>query len=486
MTIRLYNSLTQRKEAFEPLDPDRVTMYVCGPTVYNHPHIGNARPPVIFDLLYRLLKRRYPNVVYARNITDLDDKINNAAKEAGVPIGTITDKFTRIYHDDMAALGVDPPTIEPRATEHIPEMISSIQTLIEKGHAYAADGHVLFHVPSFPEYGRLSRRDRKEMIAGARVEVAPYKKDPVDFVLWKPSSDDQPGWDSPWGRGRPGWHTECSTMIEKHLGRTIDIHAGGNDLKFPHHENEVAQATCAHNGEIFARYWLHNGLINVNREKMSKSIGNVLLVRDLLEEAPGEAVRMALISGHYRKPLDWGDDTLPNAVRELDRLYSALRDVADIQIEEVDNEPPPSVIEALEDDLNTPVAKARTFEIVRALNSATERKEKAKLKAELLAACRLLGIGQSDPDAWLKRRPLPGTEGLAGSPVRVDVVSTKDSARGEKEDTDADEIERLVAARNQARKEKDFATADRIRDQLAERGVVLEDGPEGTKWRKVG
>lgn len=461
MTIRLYNSLTQRKEKFEPLDPERVTMYVCGPTVYSHPHIGNARPPVIFDLLFKVLKRVYPNVVYARNITDLDDKINNAAKEAGVPIGTITDKFTDVYHQDMAALGVDPPTIEPRATEHIPEMIRSIQTLIEKGHAYAADGHVLFHVPSFSDYGRLSRRDRREMIAGARVEVAPYKKDPVDFVLWKPSSEDQPGWDSPWGRGRPGWHTECSTMIEKHLGVSIDIHAGGNDLKFPHHENEIAQATCAHDGNIFARYWLHNGLINVNREKMSKSIGNVLLVRDLLQEAPGEAVRMALISGHYRKPLDWTDETLPAAMRELDRLYTALRDVADISVaDNVDDAVPEAVVEALEDDLNTPVAKARTFEIVRALNSATDDKDKAKLKAALLAACRLLGIGQSDPEAWLERRGA--------------------------DEGDEEAINRLVAQRNQARKDKDFATADRIREELKERGVVLEDGPDGTKWRKVG
>ncbi len=458
MTLRLYNSLTQRKEAFEPMDPNRVTMYVCGPTVYTHPHIGNARPPVIFDLLYKVLQHRYPGVVYARNITDLDDKINNAAKEAGVPIGVITDKFTRIYHDDMAALGVDPPTIEPRATEHIPEMIAMIEALIEKGHAYAADGHVLFHVPSFSDYGRLSRRDRKEMIAGARVEVAPYKKDPVDFVLWKPSSEDQPGWDSPWSRGRPGWHLECSTMIERHLGRTIDIHAGGNDLKFPHHENEIAQATCAHDGEIFARYWLHNGLINVNQEKMSKSIGNVLLVRDLLEEAPGEAVRLALISGHYRKPLEWNDETLPAAMRELDRLYGALREVDDIEVDPAGDSSPPAVVEALEDDLNTPLAKAKLFEIVRALNSATDRKEKTRLKAELMAACRLLGIGSSDPAAWLERRGKDGD--------------------------DAKAIAQLVAARNQARKDRDFATADRIRDQLAEQGVVLEDGPEGTKWRK--
>ncbi|HEY5701318.1 MAG TPA: cysteine--tRNA ligase, partial [Gammaproteobacteria bacterium] len=413
--------------------------------------------PVVFDLLFRLLKRRYPNVVYARNITDLDDKINNAAREAGVPISDITDRFTRIYHDDMAALGVGPPTLEPRATEHIPEMIAMIEVLIEKGHAYAADGHVLFHVPSYGEYGRLSRRDRKEMIAGARVEVAPYKKDPMDFVLWKPSDDDLPGWDSPWGRGRPGWHLECSTMIEKHLGRTIDIHAGGNDLKFPHHENEIAQGSCAHNGETFARYWLHNGLINVNREKMSKSIGNVLLIRDLLKEVPGEVVRMALIGGHYRKPLDWTDETLPNAIRELDRLYGALREVADLTVGDV--ELPADVIEALEDDLNTPLAKARTFEIVRALNSASDEREKRQRKGQLLGACGLLGIGGSDPQAWFSRRA--GNEG------------------------DVEVINQLVAQRDRARESRDFATADRIREELESQGIVLEDGPEGTRWRKV-
>ncbi|MDX1513144.1 MAG: cysteine--tRNA ligase [Gammaproteobacteria bacterium] len=460
MTIRLYNSLSQRKESFEPLDPERVTMYVCGPTVYNHPHIGNARPPVVFDLLFRVLKRRYENVVYARNITDLDDKINKAAKEAGVPIDVITGRFTRIYHEDMAALGVGKPTIEPRATEHIPEMIAMIEALIEKGHAYAADGHVLFHVPSFAEYGRLSRRDRREMIAGARVEVAPYKKDPMDFVLWKPSTDDLPGWDSPWGRGRPGWHLECSTMIETHLGRTIDIHAGGNDLKFPHHENEIAQGTCAHDGETFARYWLHNGLINVEREKMSKSIGNVLLVRDLLDEAPGEAIRMALISGHYRKPLDWTGETLPGAIRELDRLYGTLRDVADLEVDDDLDDPPADVVDALDDDLNTPVAKARIFEIVRALNSASDTAEKKRLKRDLVAACRLLGIGRENPEAWFSRR--------AGSESEVEAINE------------------LVARRNRARLDRDFATADRIRDQLESRGIVLEDGPDGTRWRKVG
>jgi cysteinyl-tRNA synthetase len=461
MAIHLYNSLTRRKELFEPQDPERVTMYVCGPTVYSHPHIGNARPPVVFDLLFRVLKRRYPKVIYARNITDLDDKINNAAKQAGVPIEVITDRFIGIYHDDMAALGVLPPSLEPRATAHIPQMVAMIETLIEKGHAYAADGHALFHVPSFAEYGRLSRRDRKEMIAGSRVEVAPYKKDPVDFVLWKPSTEDMPGWDSPWGRGRPGWHLECSAMIEQHLGRTIDIHAGGNDLKFPHHENEIAQSTCVHDGESICRYWLHNGLINVDREKMSKSIGNVLLVRDLLDEAPGEAIRMALISGHYRKPLDWNDATVPNALRELDRLYGALREVEDIEVEtNQDDEVPAVVVEALEDDLNTPVARARTFEIVRALNSATAADEKASLKRDLLAAGRTLGIGQSEPRAWFERRA------------------------GDVDDVEA--IDRLVAAREQARRDKDFATADRIRDDLVEQGIVLEDGPEGTRWRKVG
>ena len=325
VSLALYNTLTRRKESFEPAADDRVTMYVCGPTVYSYPHIGNARPAVVFDVLARALRRRY-RLTYARNITDIDDKINAAAAAEGVPIDVIATRYTEAYHQDMAALGVLAPDVEPRATDHVAGILAMIQALIDAGHAYAADGHVLFRVASFPEYGRLSRREQRELLAGARVEVAPYKEAPGDFVLWKPSTGDLPGWDSPWGRGRPGWHIECSVMAAMHLGRTIDIHGGGNDLIFPHHENEIAQSTCAHDGERFARIWMHNGFVNVDHTKMSKSLGNVILVRDLLEQAPGEAVRLALLSAHYRQPLDWTGDVLVEARRKLDRLYRALRD----------------------------------------------------------------------------------------------------------------------------------------------------------------
>ncbi len=319
--MKLYNSLSGRKEAFAPADPARPTIYVCGPTVYNYAHIGNARAAVVFDLLFRLLRQRYGNVAYARNVTDIEDKIIAAAAASGEPVDAIVERYTRAYHEDMGALGVLPPTIEPFATRHIPQMIAMIVDLIAGGHAYEAAGHVLFDVPSFPAYGRLSRRSREEMIDGARVEVAPYKRDPADFVLWKPSSPEQPGWDSPWGRGRPGWHIECSAMAAAHLGVTVDIHGGGQDLKFPHHENEIAQSVCAHHGAPLARFWLHNGFLDIEREKMSKSLGNVLLVRDLLAEAPGEAIRFALLGAHYRKPLDWSADGLARAKASLDRLY---------------------------------------------------------------------------------------------------------------------------------------------------------------------
>ena len=324
--IRIHNTLTRGKERFEPLNPERVTMYACGPTVYNYAHIGNARPAVIFDLLHRLLQQHYPEVVYARNITDVDDKINQSAADQGVPIETISRRYTEAYHEDMAALGVRKPTIEPRATEHIPGMIRMIEQLIETGNAYAAEGHVLFSIESYDEYGHLSRRDMKEMVAGARVEVAPFKRHPGDFVLWKPSTDPQPGWDSPWGWGRPGWHLECSVMSEQHLGDTIDIHAGGQDLVFPHHENEIAQSTCAHGGNVFARYWVHNGFVTVEGRKMSKSLGNVVIVHDLLEQHPGESLRYLLLSGHYRQPLDWSEAALQKSRRTLDRLYGVLRD----------------------------------------------------------------------------------------------------------------------------------------------------------------
>jgi cysteinyl-tRNA synthetase len=455
-TVRLYNSLTRRKDVFEPGDPERVTMYVCGPTVYSFPHIGNARPAVVFDVLFRVLMRRYPKVVYARNITDLDDKINAAASADGVPIGEITRRFERAYHEDMEALGVLPPGVEPRATQSIDSMIEMIRALLARGHAYEVEGHVLFSVATYGAYGHLSRRDRREMIAGARVEVAPYKKDPADFVLWKPSTGDQPGWDSPWGHGRPGWHLECSAMIETHLGATIDIHGGGHDLQFPHHENELAQSTCAHDGAPLCRYWVHNGFVNVDAEKMSKSLGNVLLVRDLLQEAPGEAVRFALLSAHYRKPLDWSSDTLPRACRVLDRLYSALQDAPQAGADE----PAPAVAAALEDDLNSPKAIALLHEMAQAVGAETRPERRSELQRAMRASGAPLGILQRDAQSWADSR-----RGSVG---------------------DVDEIERLVHEREQARARRDFTEADRIRNLLHDRGIVLEDGPDGTQWRKAG
>ena len=456
MPLHIYNTLSRRKELFEPGDPKRVTMYVCGPTVYNYAHIGNARPVVVFDVLYRLLARAYPYVIYARNITDVDDKISAAAKADGVPISTITDKFAAIYREDMATLNALTPSIEPRATQHIPQMIAMIESLLAKGHAYAAEGHVLFRVASFEGYGQLSGRAREDMIAGARVEVAPYKEDPADFVLWKPSTPDLPGWDSPWSRGRPGWHIECSSMIEAHLGATIDIHGGGHDLIFPHHENELAQGTCAHGGATYARYWMHNGFLTMDKEKMSKSIGNVVTVHELRQEHPGEAIRWGLLSAHYRQPLDWSDDTLGQAKRTLTRLYTALDQVSDVDV--APGEPPAAVIDALHDDLNTPKAMAEIASLAGALNQATELSTRADLKAQLLAAGALLGVLQQAPKDWLK-------------------------ASGGRKQIDGDEVERLIAARAAARKARDFAGADRIRDQIAALGVVIEDRADGTKWR---
>ncbi|MGK2739387.1 cysteine--tRNA ligase [Tepidicaulis sp. LMO-SS28] len=461
MTLKLYNSLTRQKELFTPQDPERITMYVCGPTVYNFSHIGNARPAVVFDLLARLLRHLYgaEHLVYARNITDIEDKIIKAAQAEGVPISAITDKYADIYRADMGALGVLPPDIEPHATDTVDTMITFMERLIAAGHAYEAEGHVLFHVPSFKEYGVLSRRDQDEMEAGARVEVAPYKKNPFDFVLWKPSTAEQPGWESPWGRGRPGWHIECSAMIEKHLGETIDIHGGGIDLQFPHHENEVAQSTCAHGGKALARFWMHNGFVNIEKEKMSKSLGNVLLVHELLKEAPGEAIRLALLNGHYRQPLDWTGEGLKQAKRMLDRLYGALRALADVEAAETGL--PDGVLAALEDDLNTPKALAELFALAKEANTAATPADKARVKGQLLAAGQIIGLLQQDPEAWFEQ---------AGGSAHID----------------AEEVERLIAARIDARKAKDFAEADRLRDALTEMGVAIEDGPDGTKWRVAG
>lgn len=396
MPLQLFNTLSRTVETFAPLDPTCPTMYLCGPTVYNYVHIGNARGPVVFDVLARLLRRRYGNLRYARNITDVDDKINAAAAEQGVPITAITDRFTAAYHADMAALGVAPPDIEPHATAHIPQIIAMIEQLIEGGHAYAADGHVLFAVDSFERYGQLSRRDPDEMLAGARVEVAPYKRHAGDFVLWKPSTADLPGWDSPWGRGRPGWHIECSAMAATHLGPTIDIHAGGVDLQFPHHENEVAQSECAHGGQTFARFWMHNGMLNFGGTKMSKSIGNIERIGQLRQQHPPEALRYALLSAHYRQPLEWSDGLIAQSVRTLDRLYGTLRDVADVQAEGVI---PASIEAALDDDLNTPQALAELARIAGQLRKA-DGDARAALKSQLLGAGLALGLLQQAPAQW--------------------------------------------------------------------------------------
>ncbi len=459
VALTVYNTLTRKKEAFEPIDPSHVRMYVCGPTVYDRAHIGNARPVIVFDVLFRLLSRTYPQVTYVRNITDVDDKINQRSKDSGEPIEVITARTTQMFHDDIAELNALPPTIEPRATAHIAQMITMIETLIAKGHAYAAEGHVLFEVGSMADYGQLSRRSMDEMIAGARVEVAPYKKNPGDFVLWKPSSPDLPGWDSPWGRGRPGWHIECSAMSGQYLGKTFDIHGGGQDLVFPHHENEIAQSQCA-NGVPFARYWMHNGYLMVEGEKMSKSLGNFFTVRELLEQAPGEAIRLAMLSTHYHQPFDWTAEGLKQARATLDRLYTALRNTADVVAAET--AVPLAVQAALEDDLNTPLAISHLHELVGSLNKAESVADKAAAKGALLAAGHALGVLLQAPEAWFKWQP----EGAALGP-------------------DEAEIETLIQARLEARKSKNFAEADRIRKHLADCGVVLEDGPQGTTWKRA-
>ncbi|MGF1592290.1 MAG: cysteine--tRNA ligase [Kiloniellaceae bacterium] len=459
MDLHFHNTLTRRKERFEPLDPGNLRMYVCGPTVYDLAHIGNARPVVVFDVLFRLLRHLYgtAQVTYARNITDVDDKILQAAKDTGEPIEAITRRTTQAYHDDMAALGALPPTVEPRATRHIGQMIAMIEALIDKGHAYAADGHVMFAVSSMADYGRLSGRDRDEMIAGARVEVAPYKQDPADFVLWKPSTPDQPGWDSPWGRGRPGWHIECSAMALEHLGEVFDIHGGGLDLVFPHHENEIAQSRCSHGTAEMARLWMHNGYVVVNGEKMSKSLGNFFTVRQLLEEGlRGEAIRLALLSGHYRAPLDITREKIAECKGQLDRLYGALRGVPAGE----DAAPPEKLVEALADDLNTPLAVAELHEIASAMNKAKDEGKRAALAGSLRAGGALLGLLQDDPDAWFKGKAAEGA-------------------------LSAEDVEAMIAARISARKAKDFPEADRIRDELLAQGISLEDGPAGTTWRRA-
>jgi len=426
--------------------------------VYNYAHIGNARPPVIFDLLYKILSRRYPQVVYARNITDVDDKINTAAAEENVSIDVISKRYTAAFHEDMAALGIALPSIEPRATDHIAQMIDMIGNLIDTENAYETDGHVLFSVESFSDYGHLSRRDIGEMKAGARIKVADFKKHPGDFVLWKPSVDPQPGWDSPWGWGRPGWHLECSVMAEQHLGETIDIHGGGQDLVFPHHENEIAQSVCAHGGKTFARYWMHNGFVTVNKGKMSKSLGNTLVIHDLLKHTAGEVLRYLLLSAHYRQPLDWSDETLARVQRTVDRVYGVLRDAQEkFGPLKAAPAPPAEFMSALLDDLNTPQALAELNRQARLLANAADLGSAQQSAGGLLAAGELIGLFQQDPKAWLTG----DTEGL-------------DDAL----------IDQLIEERNAARVQRNFARADEIRDQLQQMEITLEDVADGTRWRR--
>ncbi len=459
MSLKLYNSLSRTNETFTPITPAKVGMYVCGPTVYDFAHLGNARPVVVFDILYRHLKRHYEKVIYVRNITDVDDKIMQRAQESNEPIHEITERTTKAYHEDMQALLTLPPDIEPRATAHIGEMLAMIALLIEKNHAYVADGHVLFHVPSMKEYGMLSRKDRDELIAGARIDVAPYKKDAADFVLWKPSSAEQVGWDSPFGRGRPGWHIECSAMAKQHLGISFDIHGGGLDLIFPHHENEMAQSHCAHDGACLARFWMHNGFLSVDGEKMSKSLGNFFTVRELLAVAPGEALRLALLSAHYRQPLDFSLTLLQDHKAILDRWYGALRGVEDIVTAESDI--PEAIEAALNDDLNTPKAIAALHALAAQLNKAGSLDEKAKAKAALLKGAAALGLLTQSVEAWF-RWQAAGKGGLSDA-----------------------EIEAKIEARQLAKKNKDFQQADALRQELIAAGVQLEDSSQGTKWRRV-
>ena len=462
MALSLYNTQTRKKETFVPLNEKQVGMYVCGPTVYDLAHIGNARPIVVFDVLYRLLRKIYGEgcVKYVRNITDVDDKINAAAKQSGEPISAITARTTQAFHEDIAELNALPPDVEPRATDHVAEMIEIISTLIANEHAYEKDGHVLFHVPSDNGYGKLSHRDRDEMVAGARVEVAPYKRDPADFVLWKPSAEDLPGWDSPWGRGRPGWHIECSAMSRKYLGVTVDIHGGGADLIFPHHENEVAQSECSCPGHDFVRHWVHNGFLSVNGEKMSKSLGNFITIRQALEGAPGEVLRLMMLSTHYRHPLDWSEEGVRQARTRLDRLYRVLQKAGaaaeeykgDMSLQGDD------FSKALQDDLNTPLALSVLERQADEL-SKSDGSELIIHYNSLRANANILSILQKDPETWFK---------------------------GGEAASDVGHIEAQIALRIDARKNKDFASADNIRDALVENGIILEDRPDGsTDWRRA-
>ena len=459
MTITLYDTLSKSMKTFQPQTEKRVTMYVCGPTVYDFPHVGNARPAIVFDILYRLLKSAYPSVLYARNYTDIDDKIFAVASENGVSYREVTKKFIAAYREDMQRLGVLTPSSEPRVTDNINEIIKMISDLIEKKFAYIADGHVLFEVNKFQDYGKLSKRNQEQMLAGARVEVAPYKRNPADFVLWKPSKNGNPGWDSDWSYGRPGWHIECSAMSRKIFSSSIDIHGGGMDLIFPHHENEIAQSECAFHNEKYANYWVHNGHVTIDGQKMSKSLGNIIRVRELLKKEPGEVVRFALISTHYRQPLDWTSESLQRARQSLDKIYRVLMD---FQLNSAKSPIQPNsnrIKEALSSDVNTPEALSVMFKVCKEIKNSKKSEGRSELLQELRDGADLLGLLKESPDAWLK---------------------SSDSVQ-----LDENEIMKYISRRNEARRNKDFKTADKIRDQLIEKNILLKDGTKGTDWELI-
>lgn len=456
--IYLHNTLKQRKVEFKPIDENNVRMYVCGPTVYDKAHLGNAKTPVVYDVLYRLLCHVYgkEHVTYVSNITDVDDKILNKHKETGKSIREITEQTYNWYIEDMAKLNVLNPNYRPRATEYIEEMIKLVEKLLEQKHAYISENQVLFDVDSMPNYGMLSGRSMKEMLAGARIEVAEYKKNPADFILWKPSDADQPGWNSPWGYGRPGWHLECSAMSSKLLGNDFDIHGGGSDLIFPHHENELAQSCGAYPGTKFAHYWVHTGMLMINGVKMSKSLGNFYTVDEILDKNPAEALRLLFLTTHYHQPFNFTFEGLQQAKSVLDKFYNALLKNKDVPLVEI--EPDSRIIEALADDLNTPLALSYLHEIVNDLNKADSTEERSRLKSLLLKSAYMLGLLYNEPESWFK---------------------------GEGNDDEATEIEALIAKRAEAKKSKDWATADAIRDELKAKGIVLEDSPNGTTWKKI-
>ena len=457
--IKIHNTLGNKKEVFVPIDEKHIRIYACGPTVYNYAHIGNARMAVVCDLLVRFMKHTYPKVTYVSNITDIDDKIINAAIETNTPIKDLTIKYEKIYNKNMLELGVLQPDIQPRATEHIEEMIALIKKLIEKNHAYVSENHVLFDVTSFKNYGLLSGRNKEDQIAGSRIEVADYKNNAGDFVLWKPSTDEQPGWDSPWGRGRPGWHIECSAMAEKTLDLPFDIHGGGLDLTFPHHENEIAQSCAAHNfknPKEYAKYWIHNGFVTMDGDKMSKSLGNIFLVHDLLQKYPGETLRLALLSSHYKQPLNWNSNIIDQAQKNLDRLYRVLKENDHIIMDEK-TEPDEEVINALSDDINSSLAIFEINSIADKL-SKCEQEEKSILKAKLVLSGKILGILQDSPNKWLKY-------GATNNNI------------------DSNLIEELINKRKEARKNKNFNKADEIRIKLKEMNIEIEDTTDGTIWR---